>query len=294
MVDKNSCIYILLHMNDLLAKDSSTNKLCPLEVGTRLIDKVPDSLINLPLGFEHPNPGWKNQDGELSVGKLQLDQSIRFRGIIRNDILDGTICAIFEKIRTDCYIMSLFRNDVQLDQLFAGDFEFLSEFDGFPNKPYLSYLPKDRLKFLSKFQSQFTEDSINDFFSASPGYDFFKLCGCEFHKVPLELYIDPSMGKEELCKQVRKQYDKISKHAESKLTELIKRGFPYSSLKKSKRINSRIFEMLKVLGHYRLSTCVHLGWKKITKSFGGNSYKEERTYREGLKKYFEEYFHKVK
>jgi len=274
-------------------KDSSAKKICPLQIGASLVDKVPDSLINVPVGFDHPNPSWKNQNGTLEIDKTKINQNIRFEGLIKSDFLDSSFCLIWENMRTHIYLMSLFRKPVPVDELFDGEYGFLTELEGFPEKPYLGNSLETRKEWFSKKKPEITPESINDFFSATPGYEFFNMMGSNFHKVPLLFYVDPQMGKEEFCKQARLQFDEINKRARIKHKQLIKKGFPYVPIKKNIRMNSANLERLKILGHYRLSTCIHLGWKKVRESYGADAYKEERTYREGLKKHFEEYFYKA-
>lgn len=274
-------------------KNSKANKICPLETGAYLIDRIPDEMIRMPKGFDHPNPKWKNQDGFLIVDETQLDQSIRFKGLIKNHLFDALFCLTWESIRTQIFLMSLFQKPFPIDELFDGEYGFLTELEGFPGKPYLSNSVESRKEWFSKTKPEITPELINDFFTPTPGFEFFNMIGSKFHKVPLLFYVDPTMGKEEFCKQARLQFGEINRRAKSKHKQLIEKGFPFVPIKKNRRTNAANLEILKILGHYRLSTCLHLSWKKVKESYGESSYKEERTYREGLKKHFKEFFFKA-
>lgn len=273
--------------------DSQAKKIDPFKVGAYLVDRVPDEMIRMPKDFDHPNPNWKNQDGLLIIDETNLDQSIRFKGLIKNHFFDALFCLTWEEMRTHIYLMSLFREPEHVDNLFEGEGGVFDEFEGFPNKPYLSNSEEFRREYFSKMEPDLTLEEIYDFFTLTPGHEYFNMIGSKLHKVPLLFYVDPSMGKEDFCKQARLQYEEINRRAKIKHEHLVEEGFPYLPIRKNTRINSSNLEMLKVLGHYRLSSCIHLSWRKVGEHYGQNSYQEERTYREGLKKHFNEYFHKA-
>ena len=230
--------------------------------------------------MNHPSSDWKDEDTwNLKTEMTRfLDRDIRFSGLL--DAEDHRRCFIWENLRTRLFLGHEF-NQENIEQMFPFYIKT------FPEKPYKSHAPKQRVGWLEmknanthNWEDDLLTPSLGTIEQVDLGFYKGKLPSA---KVDVTLYINPHWPKQKLLKLVERQSDAIFGMLDSNKQALERKGYEFPEKKKT-RPKSYWQKLLKALGHYRLAECVDLKESYVLDAYGKGAYSEEKVYRREIRK----------
>jgi len=237
--------------------------------------------------MNHPCPTWKsNRTQKLLTVKSEdkvLDRHVRFKGLKAGDELDHERCYIWELNRTRIFLgKGLELDEIDEDDEYAKSFTahpFPFYISSFPLKSYLDHDYEIRRKWTlvkGEETKNYEDDLLTPFEHLN---DEQKPC---VHKLPMELYINPSWNKTKFHRLVREQTNEIYRRLNISKSIYEQNGL--ETLPSDDSQNIRFWrKKLKVLGHLRLFKCVGLAEEHVREFYGYDSYDDLDSLKRAIK-----------
>ena len=230
--------------------------------------------------MDHPSKEWKDETDYPT--KLKEDRrcfiykDIKFIGLNENDKFDFYKCFRWEFNRTRIYLGQVFQHNKK-------EFPFYHE--GFPSNSYLSYSLEERneWKILENLSEIEDSDTLSKDFVGTNYVS--EILGSKIPStaVDITLEISPDLNMKDLKNFFLDNLVKIKKKIDDRKNDMIADGYIFPEPKNFRHI-ARLKSKLKVLGCYRLYSCVGLAWSSVAKEYELSEKASERRFRSDCKK----------